>query len=190
MLNSASTMFTLDLFKPALKPGMSDAYYVKVAKIYGTCAGIVAICIAPFVMYANGITTFLNSLSQFVSLPILFTVLAAIVFRRVPKYTPYLITAIHIVSYGIYMIVKPTYEIFGGSGEQIHYLYAMAVLFVVELVIMFILNNKNIGGEEWVAPDAGTVDLTPWKYRHIVCIIGIILACGIYVWLSPLGIAA
>lgn len=190
VLNSASTMFTLDLFKPAIKPGMSDAYYVKIAKIYGTCAGIVAICISPFVMYANGITTFLNSLSQFVSLPILFTVLAAIAFRRVPKYTPYLITVIHVVSYGLYMIVKPTYEIFGGSNEEIHYLYAMAVLFVIELAIMLVLNSKRMGGKEWVAPDAGTVDLTPWKYRHIVCIIGIILACGIYIWLSPLGIAA
>ncbi len=190
VLNSASTMFTLDIYKPAVKPGMSDAYYVKVAKIYSTCAGIVAICISPFVMYANGITTFLNSLSQFVSLPILFTVLAAIAFRRVPRYTPYLITVIHIVFYGLYMIVKPTYKIFGGSGEQIHYLYAMAVLFVIELAIMIILNSKRIGGEEWIAPDAGTVDLTPWKYRHIVCIIGIILACGIYIWLSPLGIAA
>lgn len=190
VLNSASTMFTLDLFKPILCPGKTDAYYVKVAKIYGTCAGIVAICIAPFVMYANGITTFLNSLSQFVSLPILFTVLAAIAFRRVPRYTPYLITAIHIIAYGAYMLVKPTYTIFGGSDEQIHYLYAMAVLFVIELVIMLVLNRKSSGREEWVAPNAGTVDLTPWKYRHIVCAIGILIAVGIYIFFSPIGIAA
>lgn len=190
VLNSASTMFTLDLFKPILCPGKTDAYYVKVAKIYGTCAGIIAICISPFVMYANGITTFLNSLSQFVSLPILFTVLAAIAFRRVPHYTPYLITVIHIVAYGAYMLMKPTYAIFGGSNEQIHYLYAMAVLFVVELIIMLVLNRKSSGREEWVAPDAGTVDLTPWKYRHIVCAIGIVIAVGIYIFFSPIGIAA
>lgn len=36
----------------------------------------------------------------------------------------------------------------------------------------------------------GAVDLTPWKYRHIVCIIGIILAIGIYILFSPIGIAA
>ena len=190
VLNSASTMFTLDLFKPIIMPGKPDAFYVRVAKIYGTCAGIVAICIAPFVMYANGITTFLNSLSQFVSLPILFTVLAAIAFRRVPGYTPYLITAFHVVCYGFYMIVKPTYAIFGGSNEEIHYLYTMAVLFVIELILMLFLNRKSSGREEWAAPDAGTVDLTPWKYRHVVCIIGIILACAIYLFFSPIGIAA
>lgn len=190
VLNSASTMFTLDLFKPIIMPGKSDAFYVKVAKIYGTCAGIIAICISPFVMYANGITTFLNSLSQFVSLPILFTVLAAIAFRRVPSYTPYLITAIHVAAYGLYMIIKPTYAVFGGSDQQIHYLYMMAVLFVIELAIMLFLNRKSSGREEWVAPNAGMVDLTPWKYRHVVCIIGIILACAIYLFFSPIGIAA
>ena len=190
VLNSASTMFTLDLFKPIIMPGKTDEFYVRVAKIYGTCAGIIAICISPFVMYANGITTFLNSLSQFVSLPILFTVLAAIAFRRVPGYTPYLITAIHVVAYGLYMIIKPTYAMFGGSDQQIHYLYMMAVLFVIELAIMLFLNRKSSGREEWTAPNAGTVDLTPWKYRHVVCIIGMILACAIYLFFSPIGIAA
>ena len=75
VLNSASTMFTLDLYRTAINPKASDMQCVKVGKIYGTCAGAVAICVAPFVMFAQGITTFLNSMSQFVSLPILFTVL-------------------------------------------------------------------------------------------------------------------
>ena len=61
---------------------------------------------------------------------------------------------------------------------------------VVELVIMLVLNRKSSGREEWVAPNAGTVDLTPWKYRHIVCAIGILIAVGIYIFFSPIGIAA
>lgn len=189
VLNSASTMFTLDLFKPVICPERTDAFYVKVAKIYGTIAGIIAIIISPFVMYANGITTFLNSMSQFVSLPILFTVLGAIVFRRVPRYTPFLITIFHVICYGAFMLIQPTYEIVGGSSEPIHYLYAMAVLFVIELLIMLYLNHFK-GVEEWEAPNAGVVDMTPWKYRHVVCIIGAIIAIGIYILFSPIGIAA
>ena len=186
VLNSAATMFTLDLFRPILCPGKTDVFYVRVAKIYATIAGVIAIIIAPFVMYANGITTFLNSLSQFVSMPILFTVLGAIVFRRVPKYTPFLITVVHVVCYGAFMIIKPCYPT---SGEPIHYLYAIAVMFVIELLIMMYL-NKFKAVEEWKAPEDGTVDLTPWKYRHIVCIIGIAIAVGIYIFFSPIGIAA
>ena len=58
VLNSASTMFTLDLYRTAINPKASDMQCVKVGKIYGTCAGAVAICVAPFVMFAQGITTF------------------------------------------------------------------------------------------------------------------------------------
>ena len=186
VLNSASTMFTLDLYRTAINPKASDMQCVKVGKIYGTCAGTVAICVAPFVMFAQGITTFLNSMSQFVSLPILFTVLGALIFRKAPKYAPKVITAVHVIAYGAFMIIKPCYPT---SGEPIHYLYAIAVLFIVEFAIMWYL-NKYHGTEEYVPADVGAVDLTPWKYRHIVCIIGIILAIGIYILFSPIGIAA
>ena len=186
VLNSASTMFTLDLYRTAINPKASDMQCVKVGKIYGTCAGTVAICVAPFVMFAQGITTFLNSMSQFVSLPILFTVLGALIFRKAPKYAPKVITAVHVIAYGAFMILKPCYPT---SGEPIHYLYAIAVLFIVEFAIMWYL-NKYRGTEEYVPADVGAVDLTPWKYRHIVCIIGIILAVGIYILFSPIGIAA
>ncbi|WP_382736748.1 hypothetical protein [Agathobaculum butyriciproducens] len=104
VLNSASTMFTLDLYRTAINPKASDMQCVKVGKIYGTCAGAVAICVAPFVMFAQGITTFLNSMSQFVSLPILFTVLGALIFRKAPKYAPKVITAVHVIAYGAFMI--------------------------------------------------------------------------------------
>ena len=186
VLNSASTMFTLDLYRSSINPKASDTKCVKVGKIYGTCAGAVAICVAPFVMFAQGITTFLNSMSQFVSLPILFTVLGALIFRKAPKYAPKVITAVHVIAYGAFMILKPCYPT---SGEPIHYLYAIAVLFVVEFAIMWYL-NKYRGTEDYVPADVGAVDLTPWKYRHIVCIIGIILAIGIYILFSPIGIAA
>ncbi len=186
VLNSASTMFTLDLYRTAINPKASDMQCVKIGKIYGTCAGAVAICVAPFVMFAQGITTFLNSMSQFVSLPILFTVLGALIFRKAPKYAPKVITAVHVIAYGAFMILKPCYPT---SGEPIHYLYAIAVLFVVEFAIMWYL-NKHRGTEDYVPTDVGAVDLTPWKYRHIVCIIGIILAIGIYILFSPIGIAA
>ncbi len=186
VLNSASTMFALDLCKPILLPGKTDTEYVKIAKIYGTVAGIVAIVISPFVAYANGITTFLNSIMQFLSLPLLITVLGAILFKKVPNYAPKLITVIHVIAYGAFMIIQPTYPT---SGEPIHYLYAMAVLFVVEMLIMAYL-NKYKAVPEWEAPHTGTVDLTPWKYRYVVAVAGIALAVVIYIVFSPLGIAA
>jgi SSS family solute:Na+ symporter len=64
----------------------------------------------------------------------------------------------------------------------------MAVLFPIELIIMYVLNKMG-KGSEYEVKDVGAVDLTPWKYRHIVSIIGIIIAVIIYLVFSPLGIA-
>ena len=60
------------------------------------------------------------------------------------------------------------------------------------MLIMYLMHrrNKSKGAEVWVQQDVGAVDLTPWKYRHIVSIIGLLLALGIYILFSPLGIAA
>ena len=186
VLNSASTMFTLDLYRSSINPQASDTKCVKVGKIYGTIAGCVAIVISPFVMYAGGITTFLNSMSQFVSLPVLCTILGIFMFKRIPKYMPKVITVFHVVCYGAFLLIKPCYP---GSSNPIHYLYAMAVLFPIELLIMWYL-NKYRPGEEYEIHDVGAVDLTPWKYRHVVSIVGLIIAVAIYILFSPLGIAA
>ncbi|MCB6366573.1 solute:sodium symporter family transporter [Intestinibacillus massiliensis] len=186
VLNSASTMFTLDLYRSSINPKASDVKCVKVGKVYGTIAGCVAIVIAPFIMNATGITTFLNSMSQFVSLPVLCTILGVFLFKRLPKYTPKVITAVHVVCYAAFLLLKPCYP---GSENPIHYLYAMAVLFPVELIIMWFL-NKYRPAEAYQIKDVGAVDLTPWKYRYVVAGVGVLIAIGIYVLFSPLGIAA
>ena len=187
VLNSACTMFTLDVFRTfEAGKNKTDSQLVKISKTYGTFAAVISIVIAPFVMYANGITTFLNSLANFLSLPVLCTVLGVMWFRRAPKFTPYLITAVHFIVYGAFLIIKPCYP---GITEEIHYLYAMAVLFPAYLIIMFIL-SKVCPSEEYQIKDVGAVDLTPWKYRWPVTIAGLLVAAVFYIIFSPLGLAA
>ena len=186
VLNSASTMFALDIVKAVVKPDQPEVYYVKIAKRFGTLVAVVSIAISPFVAYANGITTFLNSMMQFLGLPILTTIMGAVFFKRVPNWTPKVVTVFHLVVYAIFLIVAPTYPT---NGEPIHYLYAMAVLFVLEVAFYAILNHTS-KKEEWNPPATGTVDMTPWKYRHIVCLAGIVLAIALYIFFSPIGIAA
>ena len=76
-----------------------------------------------------------------------------------------------------------------GTSEPIHYLYAMAVLFPVYLVIMFVL-SKVCPSEEYTVPDVGAVDLKPWKYRWHLTVIGLAVAAIFYYVFSPLCLAA
>ncbi len=187
VLNSACTMFTLDIFRGSkMGKDKTDAQLVRISKTYGTIAAVISIAIAPFVMYANGITTFLNSLANFLSLPVLCTVLGVMWFRKAPKFTPYLITVIHFVVYGAFLLIGPCYP---GTTEEIHYLYAMAVLFPIYLIIMAVL-SKVKPSKEYIVPDVGAVELQPWKYRWPVTILGLIVAVAFYIFFSPLGIAS
>lgn len=188
VLNSASTMFTLDLYRTIINPNATDAKCVKVGKIYGTIAGLIAICVAPFVFYASsGITTLLNSLSQFVALPVLMTILGALMFKNIPKFAPKLITIFHVVTYAGFLLLKPNYP--GGSGNEIHYLYAVAIQFPIELAILWACNKYAPSKKAFIIEDCGAVDLTPWKHRYVVSAIGVAFAIGVYVLFSPLGIA-
>ena len=121
-------------------------------------------------------------------MPILFTVLGALIFRKAPKYAPKVITAVHVIAYGAFMILKPCYPT---SGEPIHYLYAIAVLFVVEFAIMWYL-NKYRGTEDYVPADVGAVMITPARCCRCRRASSSLrpLPSGIYILFSPIGIAA
>ena len=71
-----------------------------------------------------------------------------------------------------------------------HYLYVLSVLFPVDLALMLLIGKLKPRATDFILEDSKAVDLTPWKYRHIVSIIGLLLALGIYILFSPLGIAA
>ena len=92
----------------------------------------------------------------------------------------------HVVCYGAFLLIKPCYP---GSSNPIHYLYAMAVLFPIELLIMWYL-NKYHPAEEYEIRDVGAVDLTPWKYSKLVSVIVIVCVLLVYLAFSPLGIGA
>ena len=96
-----------------------------------------------------------------------------------------------IVVYGLFMIIGPAYP--GGTGTM-HYLYAVAVLWPIELLIMAFLNSRNKKQhpelKAWEQVDVKAVDLTPWKYRKIVAVVVMICVVAVYIFFSPLGIGA
>lgn len=191
VLHSAATMFTLDLYRSVINPKASDLKCVKVGQMYTMVAGVIAICVSTQIYRASsGITTFLNSLSQFVSMPVVCTICGALLFKRIPAWCPKLIAVVHVVTYGAFLIAAPTYEIMGGSSEPIHYLYCLAVLGIIELIIMWLCSVFAPRSQPVVLHDVGAVDLTPWKYRWPTAILAVALVALTYIIFSPLVLAS
>ena len=116
-----------------------------------------------------------------IALPVLTAVFGGFFFKHLPKYSAKVILVLHVVCYGSFLLFL---------NSKLHYLYAVFVLLPVELLVMFIFNqrNKTKHPEVWVQEDIGAVDLTPWKYRWVATALILICIAAVYIAFSPLGI--
>ena len=192
-LNSINTMFTLDIYKEFIKPEANELQMVKIGKKVGIMFAVLTTIIGPMVyFFPGGMRTFLDSLVMLVALPVLSAVFGGFFFKFLPKFTAKFILIFHIVFYGSFLLISPSYSLFGGGNGTIHYLYVVLVLWPLEMIIMALLNSNNKKKhpelEAWVQQDVGAVDLTPWKYRGIAAVGILLFIAVVYLSFSPLGI--
>lgn len=191
-LNSINTMYIMDIYKDFIKPDATDEQMVQHGKKVGIIFAIITTIVGPMVyFFPGGLRTFLDSLVMLVALPVLSAVFGGFFFKYLPKYVAKFIMIFHIIFYGAFLLISPSYSLFGGNDGVIHYLYAVLVLWPIELLIMYFMNRNNKlknGAQAWVQQDAGAVDLTPWKYRKAASIAILLFVALVYITFSPLGI--
>lgn len=182
VLNSASTIFTLNIWQPIWGKKASTDKVVWVGKVFGTIVGLVAIVISPFVMYfGTGIMNFINECWGFFSMPLLTAVLFGLLSKRAPAIAPKIIVPIHIVLYGLSKVIP--------ALQNFHYLYIVFALFVLECIIYWICIKVAPRKTAWEMPDAKVLDMTPWKTGKIWAICGAAVVVIMYIIFSPLVLA-
>ena len=182
VLNSVNTMFTMDIYKEFINKNASESKLVSVGKNIGIVFAIFSVIVGPMVyFFPAGLKTFLDSFVMLVGLPVLSGVFGGFFFKHLPKYSAKVILVLHVVCYGSFLLFL---------NSKLHYLYAVFVLLPVELLVMFIFNQRNKAKhpEVWVQKDIGAVDLTPWKYRWVATALILICVAAVYLAFSPLGI--
>ncbi len=183
VLNSVDTMFTMDIYKEFIDKNASEEKLVKVGKNIGIVFAVLTTIVGPLIyFFPAGLKTFLDSLVMLIALPVLTAVFGGFFFKHLPKYSAKVILVVHVVTYGSFLLFL---------GDYFHYLYAVLVLLPLELLLMFLMNQKNrkVSSEPaWEQKDVGAVDLTPWKYRWVATALIIVCVIAVYAAFSPLGI--
>ena len=183
VLNSASTIFTLNVWQPIWGKTASNNKVVKVGQIFGTVVGVVSIAIAPFVMFfGTGIMNFINECWGFFSMPLLTAVLFGLLSKKAPAIAPKIVIPVHIVLYGLTKVIP--------FFSQFHYLYVVFALFVLECIIYAVCIKVSPRQLAWEMPDAKVMDMTPWKSGKVWAITGAAVVAVMYLIFSPLGIGA
>lgn len=179
-LNSASTMFCLNIYKPIFEPKVSDKKLVYIGKIFGVAIGIFSIVVAPQIANApDGLYAFMKSIMGFFNIPTLVVVLMGFVTKKVPAIGAKISIIFFITAYALYKFVFPL---------PIHYLHVYGILFLICVVIMLVCGKVAPRKEVYVEKNSHEVELESWVYAKPVSGVIVTTLIYMYVVLSPIGI--
>lgn len=180
LLNSAATLYCLDVHQPLLKRPISDATLIRVAKIVSLIIALFSFAVAPLLQYApEGLWQIIRVFTGFYNIPVITIVLVGLFTRRVPARAAKAAIVFHVIAYGLLKFVWPI---------ELHFIHLYAVLFVIEVVLMLVIARLQPRSSPWRYVSAEVVDMTPWRFALPTAIL---LASGIvmiYVLFSPIGL--
>lgn len=180
VLNSSTTLFALNVYKPIFaKDGLTDHELVSKGRIFGVIIAIVAICIAPFIMYApEGLFQYLQMVAGFFSVPIFTIVFVGYISKRVPAIAAKIALVVFVSSYASMQLIFNT---------PLHFLHQLAILFVGCTVLMFIIGRFAPRKTAYEMPVNENMDVTPWEFRFEASAIILYMVLGAYVMFSDVG---
>jgi SSS family solute:Na+ symporter len=171
VLNSSTTLFTLNVYKPLFdkENKLSDEQLVNKGRSFGLFIAILSVGIAPFIMFApNGLFDLLQRLAGLFSVPIFTIVFMGYVTKRVPAVAAKVSLAVFVVAYGIVQFTPASMHDYLGPLSllaELHFFHQLAVLFVICCAIMFIFGKVRPRDTDYVLPVNEEIDITPWEFR-------------------------
>ena len=183
LLNSAATLFSLDIYAPARMGQASDAELVRVAKIASVVIALFSFVVAPMLYFSpEGLWQIIRIFTGFYNIPTIVIVIVGLFTARVPALGAKIVIVFHVVAYGVLRFVLD-------EVVTLHFIHLYAVLFVVEVAIMLVCGRIAPRKEAWRFKPQGKVDLTPWPYAKPLAVTLFSCVVATYLLFSPLGVA-
>ncbi|MGP1992755.1 solute:sodium symporter family transporter [Zobellia laminariae] len=155
-LNSAATVFSLDVFKKYIQKDASDKKLVIIGKSTSAILAVLAIGIAPFVANApDGLYQLLQQLNGIFFIPIASVIIAGFLFPRVTA-----IGAKAGLMFGLVFYVVMYYII----EVNLHFIHIWGIEFVLNILVMHVVSAFGKKEERFIMKDAGILNLKPWRY--------------------------
>jgi len=183
LLNSAATLFALDVYAPALKRAVSDAELVRVAKIASVIIALASFVIAPLLTFASeGLFQVIRKFTGFYNIPTIAIVIVGLFTARVPALGAKIAIVFHVIAYALLRFV---FE----DAITLHFIHQYAVLFVVEVGIMLACGAWQPRETPWRFAHKDPVDMTPWRFAKPLSVTLLSCVVATYLLFSPLGVA-
>ncbi len=183
LLNSAATVFCLDIYKPVFRPDIGEAELIQKGKLVATIVAIVTLFVAPFILFApEGLYQFSRRSTGFYNIPMIALVLTGFFTKRVSGIAARAAVIFYIVTYILLVFV---------FDEPINFIHLMGILFVFMVLIMLTISYfKPRETPYFMNLHKKAVDLAPWKWGPILALVIMGLLVFVYLLCSPVGLAA
>lgn len=183
LLNSAATMFCLDIYAPLVGRKLSDKQAVRIAMIASIVIALFSFLVAPLLYFApEGLWQIIRIFTGFYNIPIVAIVIIGLFTRYTPAIGAKLVIGFHVIAYGLLKFVF-------ADVVTLHFLHLYAILFAIEIAIMLIAGKLWPRPTPWTFQRQEKVDLTPWSLAAPVAVTLLSMVVGLYVLFSPIGLA-
>jgi len=180
LLNSAATLFCLDLYQPLLKKELSDKQLIRVAKIASVIIALFSFIVAPLLQYApEGLWQIIRIFTGFYNIPVIAVVVIGLFTKRVPAFAAKIAIIFHVIAYAWLKFILDI---------DLNFIYIYAILFVIEVSIMLFFGQVKPTKTLWQYSTEAKVDMQTWRYAWPACstlMTGMIL---VYLVFSPIGL--
>ena len=182
MLNAASTIFTMDIFKKFISPNAGQKTIVLLGRICVVVFAFIAVFLAPQLgnpKISNSIFTIIQEGQGFISPGILAVFVFGLIVRKAPPIAGVVGLLTNIVIYGGLRLFAPTLQ----------FLNRMAVSFGVCLAVMIIITLVMPLKTPVTFPKKSEIEMIPSKYAKFAGVLVILLTIVLYIVFSPLVLA-
>ncbi len=171
MLNSASTIFTMDLYKRHLHRSASQTTLITTGRVMTILFVIIGCILAPFLAHPRfkGVFNFIQEFQGYISPGIVAAFLVGIGVRRAPPSAG--VTAL--------LVSAPLYGLLQWQMGDVHFLFRMAITFVLLVAVMLALTLIRPLAQPRTMPVRKDIDMTS-SPLVIVCGAAVMIAVVVF----------
>jgi SSS family solute:Na+ symporter len=195
MLNAASTIFTMDIYKKYMNPQASQKGIVFLGRVCVVAFSLIAVLLAPALgnpKFSHSIFTIIQESQGFLSPGILAVFVFGLVVHKAPRFSGVLGLLTGIVVYGGLKYVSLMHKLMEDPTMSLvigNFLNRMAVTFGACLLVMIIATLVKPLAQPVEFKLNTTIELHTSKGAKMAGIVVVILTLILYAIFSPIGIA-
>ena len=172
-LNSAATVFSLDIYKEYLNKNASEKRLVFIGRSTSTILAVFAIGIAPFVANAPaGLYQLLQQLNGIFFIPMATVILAGFFFPKVSAKGAKAGLVFGLLFYVLFYFVLKI---------DMHFVHIWGLEFVLNVAVMHLVSIYFPRKNNFIIQDIGVVEMVEWRYAKAFSVFLVLATLGLYI---------